>query len=149
MRLVVQRVKEARVLADGIVMGRINMGLLVFLGVEYNDELEDVSWLVKKVLGIRIFSDGDGKMNCSLNQVNASVLVVSQFTLHASIKKGNRPSFIAAAEPVKANEMYEKFILGIKNEGIHVESGKFGANMQVELVNDGPVTILMDSKNKE
>lgn len=149
MRLVVQRVKEARVLADGIVMGRINLGLLVFLGVEYNDELEDVSWLVKKVLGIRIFSDGDGKMNCSLNQVNASVLVVSQFTLHASIKKGNRPSFIAAAEPVKANEMYEKFILGIKNEGIHVESGKFGANMQVELVNDGPVTILMDSKNKE
>ena len=149
MRLVVQRVKEAKVLADGDVLGRINLGLLVFLGVEYNDELEDVSWLVKKVLGIRIFSDGDGKMNCSLNQVNASVLVVSQFTLHASIKKGNRPSFIAAAEPVKANEMYEKFILGIKNEGIHVESGKFGANMQVELVNDGPVTILMDSKNKE
>ena len=149
MRLVVQRVKEARVLADGIVMGRINLGLLVFLGVEYNDELEDVSWLVKKVLGIRIFSDGDGKMNCSLNQVNASVLVVSQFTLHASIKKGNRPSFLAAAEPVKANKMYEKFIFGIKNEGIHVESGKFGANMQVELVNDGPVTILMDSKNKE
>lgn len=149
MRLVVQRVKEAKVLADGDVLGRINLGLLVFLGVEYNDELEDVSWLVKKVLGIRIFSDGDGKMNCSLNQVNASVLVVSQFTLHASIKKGNRPSFVAAAEPVKANEMYEKFILGIKNEGIHVESGKFGANMQVELVNDGPVTILMDSKNKE
>ena len=149
MRLVVQRVKEAKVLADGDVLGRINLGLLVFLGVEYNDELEDVSWLVKKVLGIRIFSDGDGKMNCSLNQVNASVLVVSQFTLHASIKKGNRPSFTAAAEPVKANELYEKFILEIKNEGIHVESGKFGANMQVELVNDGPVTILMDSKNKE
>ena len=149
MRLVVQRVKEAKVLADGDVLGRINLGLLVFLGVEYNDELEDVSWLVKKVLGIRIFSDGDGKMNCSLKQVNASVLVVSQFTLHASIKEGNRPSFTAAAEPVKANEMYEKFILGIKNEGIHVESGKFGANMQVELVNDGPVTILMDSKNKE
>ena len=149
MRLVVQRVKEARVLADGIVLGRINLGILVFLGVEYNDELEDVSWLVKKVLGIRIFSDGDGKMNCSLNQVNASVLVVSQFTLHASIKKGNRPSFLAAAEPIKANEMYEKFIFGIKNEGIHVESGKCGANMPVELVNDGPVTILMDSKNKE
>ena len=149
MRLVVQRVKEAKVLADGDVLGGINLGLLVFLGVEHNDELEDVSWLVKKVLGIRIFSDGDGKMNCSLNQVNASVLVVSQFTLHASIKKGNRPSFLAAAEPVKANEMYEKFIFGIKNEGIHVESGKFGANMQVELVNDGPVTILMDSKNKE
>ena len=149
MRLVVQRVKEAKVLADGDVLGGINLGLLVFLGVEHNDELEDVSWLVKKVLGLRIFSDGDGKMNCSLNQVNASVLVVSQFTLHASIKKGNRPSFIAAAEPIKANEMYEKFILGIKNEGIHVESGKFGANMQIELVNDGPVTILMDSKNKE
>lgn len=149
MRLVLQRVKEARVLADGDVLGGINLGLLIFLGVEHNDELEDVSWLVKKVLGIRIFSDGDGKMNCSLNQVNASVLVVSQFTLHASIKKGNRPSFLAAAEPVKANEMYEKFIFGIKNEGIHVESGKFGANMQVELVNDGPVTILMDSKNKE
>ena len=149
MRLVVQRVKEAKVLVDGDVLGGINLGLLVFLGVEHNDELEDVSWLVKKVLGIRIFSDGDGKMNCSLNQVNASVLVVSQFTLHASIKKGNRPSFIAAAEPIKANEMYEKFIFGIKNEGIHVESGKFGANMQIELVNDGPVTILMDSKNKE
>jgi len=149
LRLVVQRVKEAKVLADGDVLGGINLGLLVFLGVEHNDELEDVSWLVKKVLGIRIFSDGDGKMNCSLNQVNASVLVVSQFTLHASIKKGNRPSFLAAAEPIKANEMYEKFIFGIKNEGIHVESGKFGANMQVELVNDGPVTILMDSKNKE
>ena len=146
MRLVVQRVKEARVLADGIVMGRINLGLLVFLGVEYNDELEDVSWLVKKVLGIRIFSDGDGKMNCSLNQVNASVLVVSQFTLCANLRKGSRPSFIKAAPPKIGESLYNYFVSCLKKNNAEVQTGKFGANMDVELVNQGPATFIIDSK---
>ena len=122
---------------------------LVLLGVEQNDDKEDVLWLVKKLLGIRVFSDENGKMNLSLKQVNGSVLVVSQFTLHASTKKGNRPSYMNAAEPNKANEFYEEFILQIKNEGVQVQTGVFGANMQVELINDGPVTIVLDSKNKE
>lgn len=149
MRLVLQRVKKASVFVDNKVVGEIGLGLLVFLGVEQNDDKEDVLWLVKKLLGIRVLSDENGKMNLSLKQVNGSVLVVSQFTLHASTKKGNRPSYMNAAEPNKANEFYEEFILQIKNEGVQVQTGVFGANMQVELINDGPVTIVLDSKNKE
>ena len=149
MRLVLQRVKKASVFVDNKVEGEIGLGLLVLLGVEQNDDKEDVLWLVKKLLGIRVFSDENGKMNLSLKQVNGSVLVVSQFTLHASTKKGNRPSYMNAAEPKKANEFYEEFILQIKNEGVQVQTGVFGANMQVELINDGPVTIVLDSKNKE
>ncbi|MAP01676.1 MAG: D-tyrosyl-tRNA(Tyr) deacylase [Flavobacteriales bacterium] len=149
MRLVLQRVKKASVFVDNKVVGEIGLGLLVLLGVEQNDDKEDVLWLVKKLLGIRVLSDENGKMNLSLKQVNGSVLVVSQFTLHASTKKGNRPSYMNAAEPKKANEFYEEFILQIKNEGVQVQTGVFGANMQVELINDGPVTIVLDSKNKE
>ena len=149
MRLVLQRVKKASVFVDNKVVGEIGLGLLVLLGVEQNDDKEDVLWLVKKLLGIRVLSDENGKMNLSLKQVNGSVLVVSQFTLHASTKKGNRPSYMNAAEPKKANEFYEEFILQIKNEGVQVQTGVFGANMQVELINDGPVTIFLDSKNKE
>ncbi|MBG15916.1 MAG: D-tyrosyl-tRNA(Tyr) deacylase [Crocinitomicaceae bacterium] len=149
MRLVLQRVKKASVFVDNRVVGEIGLGLLVLLGVEQNDDKEDVLWLVKKLLGIRVLSDENGKMNLSLKQVNGSVLVVSQFTLHASTKKGNRPSYMNAAEPKKANEFYEEFILQIKNEGVQVQTGVFGANMQVELINDGPVTIVLDSKNKE
>lgn len=149
MRLVLQRVKKASVFVDNKVVGEIGLGLLVLLGVEQNDDKEDVLWLVKKLLGIRVLSDENGKMNLSLKQVNGSVLVVSQFTLHASTKKGNRPSYMNAAEPKKANEFYEEFILQIKNEGVQVQTGVFGANMQVKLINDGPVTIVLDSKNKE
>ena len=149
MRLVLQRVKKASVFVDNEVLGEIGLGFLVLLGVEQNDDKEDVLWLVKKLLGIRILSDENGKMNLSLKQVNGSVLVVSQFTLHASTKKGNRPSYMNAAEPKKANEFYEEFILQIKNEGVQVQTGVFGANMQVKLINDGPVTIVLDSKNKE
>ena len=149
MRLVLQRVKKASVFVDNKVVGEIGLGLLVLLGVEQNDDKEDVLWLVKKLLGIRVLSDENGKMNLSLKQVNGSVLVVSQFTLHASTKKGNRPSYMNAAEPKKANEFYEEFILQIKNEGVQVQTGAFGANMQVELINDGPVTLVLDSKNKE
>lgn len=149
MRLVLQRVKKASVFVDNKVVGEIGLGLLVLLGVEQNDDKEDVLWLVKKLLGIRVLSDENGKMNLSLKQVNGSVLVVSQFTLHASTKKGNRPSYMNAAEPKKANEFYEEFILQIKNQGVQVQNGVFGANMQVELINDGPVTIVLDSKNKE
>ena len=149
MRLVLQRVKKASVFVDNEVLGEIGLGFLVLLGVEQNDDKEDVLWLVKKLLGIRVFSDENGKMNLSLKQVNGSVLVVSQFTLHASTKKGNRPSYMNAAEPNKANEFYEEFILQIKNEGVQVQTGVFGANMQVKLINDGPVTIVLDSKNKE
>ena len=149
MRLVVQRVKKASVSVDNKVVGEIGLGLLVLIGVEQNDNQDDILWLVKKLLGIRIFSDENGKMNLSLKQVNGSVLAVSQFTLHASTKKGNRPSFINAADPKKAKEYYKEFILRIKNEGVPIQTGEFGANMQVELINDGPVTILLDSKNKE
>ena len=149
MRLVLQRVKKASVFVDNKVVGKIGLGLLVLLGVEQNDDKEDLLWLMKKLLGVRVFSDDNGKMNLSLKQVNGSVLVVSQFTLHASTKKGNRPSYMNAAEPKKANEFYEEFILQIKNEGVQVQTGVFGANMQVELINDGPVTIVLDSKNKE
>ncbi len=150
MRVVIQRVKEANVVVENKEIGKINQGVLVFLGIEDNDNQEDINWLVRKLLNLRIFNDDSGVMNLSLTAINGEVLVISQFTLHASTKKGNRPSYIKAAKPNVANLMYENFVVALKNEiGDKVQTGKFGADMKVSLLNDGPVTILMDSKNRE
>ena len=150
MRMVVQRVTEAAVHIGGGCAGRTGRGLMILIGIEKADTEEDVLWLAKKAVDMRIFSDEEGKMNLSVKDIGGGALVVSQFTLHASTKKGNRPSFIRAAKPDHAVPLYERF----KKElaallGGRVESGEFGADMQVSLVNDGPVTIFMDSRNRE
>ena len=150
MRVVIQRVKKAKVKINDSVVGKIDMGLLVLVGVEELDAQEDIDWLSKKIVNLRIFSDKSGHMNRSLLDVDGELLLISQFTLHASTKKGNRPSFLKAAKPVFANEMYEK--LKDKLSSLldkEIESGSFGADMQVELLNDGPVTIVIDTKPKE
>ncbi len=150
MRLVIQRVSRASVTVEDKITGAINQGLLVLLGIEQADSEEDIDWLVQKLIQMRIFSDEEGKMNCSLQDIDGGLLVVSQFTLHASTKKGNRPSFIAAARPEQAIPLYELFIQKAAVQlGKKVEAGIFGADMKVELVNDGPVTITIDSKNRE
>ena len=150
MRAVIQRVSQAKVLVDHKRTGVISQGLLVLLGIEEEDTEEDIDWLVRKICRMRIFSDEEDKMNLSVQDVNGNILLVSQFTLHASTKKGNRPSFIKAASPDKANELYEKCIAAFEKEmGKKIQTGEFGAFMDVELLNDGPVTIFMDTKNKE
>lgn len=150
MRLVIQRVAEAAVHIDGVCAGRIGQGLMILAGVEEQDTEEDVLWLSKKVADMRIFEDQEGKMNLSVKEIEGEALVVSQFTLHASTKKGNRPSFIKAARPAQAIPLYELFKkeLGSLLEG-RVSSGEFGADMKISLINDGPVTICMDSRNRE
>lgn len=150
MRVLIQRVSEAAVQIDGIVHGEIKKGLLILLGIEQDDTKEDADWLIQKTTGMRIFSDDAGKMNFSSAEVQGAFLVISQFTLHASTKKGNRPSYIKAARPEIAIPLYEYFIDELRNRSSSkVESGIFGADMKVSLINDGPVTIWMDSKNKE
>ena len=150
MRAIIQRVSNASVLSDGILTGSIEQGLLVLLGIEHDDLKEDVEWLVDKIRQIRIFSDEEGKMNLSLADIDGCAMVISQFTLHSSTKKGNRPSFIKAARPEQAIALYDYFKeMFSAQTGKQIASGIFGADMKVSLVNDGPVTILMDSKNKE
>lgn len=150
MRSVIQRVSEASVIADGILTGNIGKGFVILLGIEQEDNQEDVDWLVDKISQLRIFQDEEDKMNLSLEQVKGEVLVISQFTLYASCKKGNRPSFIKAARPDQAIPLYEYFINHLTNKtNKPVKTGIFGADMKVSLVNDGPVTILLDSKTKE
>lgn len=150
MRAVIQRVSEASVTIDSKTNGTIGKGFLVLLGIEHEDQKEDIAWLVKKITGLRVFSDKEGKMNLSIEDIQGEFLVVSQFTLHASTKKGNRPSFIKAARPEQAIPMYEEFKTELSFQSkCHVKSGEFGADMKVALVNDGPVTIIIDSKNKE
>jgi D-tyrosyl-tRNA(Tyr) deacylase len=150
MRLIIQRVSSASVEIDKITVASIKHGLLILQGIEDNDTLEDAQWLAQKVLAMRIFSDADDKMNLDIKEVNGDIIVVSQFTLHASTKKGNRPSFIKAARPEMAIPLYENFIKELRVLlGKTVQSGQFGAMMQVKLVNSGPVTIFMDSKNRE
>lgn len=149
MRLVIQRVKKANVSVVNNVVGRIDQGLLVFLGVGKSDSEADISWLINKLVNMRMFSDDSGKMNNSVKDINGSILLVSQFTLHASTKKGNRPSFIHAADSKIAEKYYNKFGELIKASKVHLQTGIFGANMQIELLNDGPVTICLDSNNKE
>ena len=146
MRGVVQRVKRAKVSVGDEAIGQIGHGIMLLLGVEEDDEEKDLDYMCDKVVNLRIFEDEDGKMNKSLMDVNGSLLIVSQFTLLGDARKGRRPSFIQAARPEKAVPMYEKFIENMKNLNIVTEKGQFGADMQVELVNDGPVTILLDSK---
>lgn len=150
MRAVIQRVSFASVKINGNIKGQIGPGLLILLGIEDADNSEDVKWLAKKICGLRVFSDENGKMNLDLSGINGELLVVSQFTLHASTKKGTRPSFIKAARPEKAIPLYEEFISECENiTGKQVETGEFGAIMDVELLNDGPVTITIDTQNKE
>lgn len=146
MRGVVQRVKHAKVTVDNKVIGQIEHGIMLLLSVEDNDDEKDLEYMTDKVVNLRIFEDDEGKMNKSLLDVNGSILVVSQFTLHGDARKGRRPSFIAAARPEKAIPLYEKFIQNMKNQGIKTETGEFGADMEVLICNDGPVTILLDSK---
>ena len=149
MRAVIQRVSEARVVVDKKIVGAIKDGLLILLGVGPADTHDDISWLIKKIVNMRIFSDDEGKMNRSVLDVNGGVLVISQFTLYASTKKGNRPSYINAAKPEQANQLYLEFVAEISKNLSHVEQGIFAADMKVTLTNDGPVTITIDSKNKE
>lgn len=146
MRVVVQRVKHASVTINGNVNGKINNGFLVLLGIQSTDSEQDVDYLVKKVTNLRIFSDGNDKMNLSLKDVNGELLIVSQFTLYANCKEGNRPSFVEAAKPDIAIPLYEYFVSECKKIIPVVETGIFGADMKVDLLNDGPVTIIMDSK---
>jgi D-aminoacyl-tRNA deacylase len=146
---IVQRVSQASVKIDGLIKGEIAVGFIVLLGITYTDTQEDVEWLAKKIVGMRIFSDEEGRMNLDLEAVGGNVLLISQFTLHASTKKGNRPSFIEAARPEIAIPLYEKMITQLENLlGKTIQTGEFGADMKVSLVNDGPVTIILDSKNK-
>ena len=146
MRLVIQRVKYASVKVDGELKGKIDKGFMVLFGVKKGDTEKDLEYCVKKLVGLRVFEDENGKMNLSVKDIEGDFLIISQFTLYGDTKKGNRPSFIDAEDPDKANEMYEKFLEGVKNaSGRRVEKGVFGADMKVELLNDGPVTILVES----
>ncbi|HVD98741.1 MAG TPA: D-aminoacyl-tRNA deacylase [Cytophagaceae bacterium] len=146
----IQRVSEAGVTIEGKLKASIGIGLLVLIGIGLEDTEEDADWLCKKTTQMRIFGDEEGKMNLSLKDIQGDLLVISQFTLHASTKKGNRPSFIDAARPEQAIPLYEKFISLCKTElGKEIKTGEFGADMKVNLVNDGPVTIFLDSKNKK
>jgi D-tyrosyl-tRNA(Tyr) deacylase len=150
MRVVIQRVSEASVAIGGQVKAAIGKGYMILLGIEEADTNQDADWLCKKIIGLRIFSDPEGKMNLDIKEVNGEILLISQFTLHAQTKKGNRPSYIKAARPEQAIPLYEQFIRQLGTElGKPVFTGEFGADMKVALVNDGPVTILIDSKVKE
>jgi len=150
MRAVIQRVSKCNLTADGTPKSMIKHGLVVLLGIEDADNDEDIDWLCGKIAKLRIFDDADGVMNLSVQEVNGEIMVVSQFTLHASTKKGNRPSYQRAAKPEKAQEMYNKFVQKLQSEmQTEIATGKFQSHMLVDLINDGPVTIIMDTKNKE
>ncbi len=150
MRIVLQRVTEASVKIDGRINGQIGVGLLVLLGIESADTFEDIEWLCNKITKLRIFNDEAGVMNLSVQEISGEILVISQFTLHASTKKGNRPSYIQAARPEVAIPLYDNFLHTLSQSlGKPVETGIFGADMKVSLTNDGPVSIIIDSKNKE
>ena len=150
MRATIQRVTTASVTVDGKVISKISNGLLIFLGIEDADTVDDIMWLSNKIVNLRIFNDGDGVMNLSLLQEEGEALVISQFTLHASTKKGNRPSYIKAAKPEIAIPLYESFVAQLEKDlGKKVGTGVFGADMKVALLNDGPVTIQIDTKNRE
>ena len=150
MKIVIQRVSSASVIIDSKVVAEIQKGLLVLIGIEDADNQEDINWLTPKIANLRIFADEDQVMNLSINDIQGEIIVVSQFTLHALTKKGNRPSYIKAAKPEIAIPLYENFVQKLENElGKKVQTGQFGADMKVALVNDGPVTIIIDTKNKQ
>lgn len=146
---VIQRVTQASVTIDNEIRGKIELGFMILLGITHTDTQEDIEWLSKKIVGLRVFGDEEGKMNLDLKSVDGNILLISQFTLHASTKKGNRPSFIEAARPEIAIPLYEKMIAQLEFDlGKTIETGTFGADMKVSLLNDGPVTIIIDSKNR-
>lgn len=145
MKLVIQRVANATVKVDGETIGEIEKGFLALVGIRQGDTTEQADFLIKKLCNLRVFEDENNKMNLSIKDINGKLLIVSQFTLYADCKKGNRPSFIEAARPEEAEPLYEYFKQGCRNEGIEVETGKFGADMKVSLLNDGPVTILLEA----
>jgi D-tyrosyl-tRNA(Tyr) deacylase len=147
-RAVVQRVSEAHVEVEGEVVGRIGLGLLVLLGVGQKDTREDAEYLARKIVALRIFPDAEGRMNLSLKEVGGEVLLVSQFTLYADTRKGNRPSFLQAAPPDQGRRLYEAALEALLAQGVHVETGVYGAHMRVHLVNDGPVTLFLDSEER-
>ncbi len=150
MRLVLQRVTEASVKVDGLIVGAINNGLMILVGIEDADTQEDIEWLAGKASNLRIFDDADGVMNLSVKEVHGDILLISQFTLHASTKKGNRPSYMHASKPPVAIPLYEAMIQQLEKEmGKPIQTGQFGADMNVSLINNGPVTIILDSKNKD
>ena len=150
MRVVIQRVTEANVKIDGTVAGEIGSGLMILVGIEEADGADDIAWLTKKIVNLRIFDDENGVMNRSILDCGGDILLISQFTLHAITAKGNRPSYIKAAKPEISVPLYEAFIKSLEEAmGKSIETGRFGADMKVSLINDGPVTILMDSKRKE
>ena len=151
MRAVIQRTYlPASVKINNKLAGEIQKGLVVFIGVENGDETDDIEWLARKIVMLRIFNDAEGKMNCSLKEIGGAILVISQFTLFANVKKGNRPSFINSGEPLFAKKMYERFVEHVRDDyGVKTETGEFAEDMKVHLVNDGPVTIFIDSKHKD
>ena len=150
MRVVVQRVSQSNVKVSGEVIGEIKEGLMVLVSFVYEDNDTDLGWMTKKIINLRIFNDDEGKMNRSVQDVGGDILLISQFTLHGSTKKGNRPSFIKAAKPDFANVMYERFIKVLEQTlGKEIQTGEFGGDMKVSLINDGPTTIIIDSKDKE
>ncbi|MDD2983599.1 MAG: D-aminoacyl-tRNA deacylase [Crocinitomicaceae bacterium] len=149
MRVLIQRVSEASVTIDKIVHGSIQQGMVLLIGIATDDTEEDVTWLIAKITKLRIFNDSEGKMNLSMQDIQGEFLAISQFTLHASTKKGNRPGFTEAARPEIAVPLYEYFLKELKKSQLKVEAGVFGADMKVQLINDGPTTIWIDSKNKE
>ena len=150
MRVIIQRVREASVKVDSKIIASIDQGLMILIGIEETDGEEDITWLSNKICGLRIFDDENGIMNLSVKDIDGEVIAVSQFTLHARIKKGFRPSYIEAAGPEIAIPLYEKFVLQMESDlGKKLGTGEFGAEMQVALINDGPVTIFIDSKNKK
>ena len=148
MKIVLQRVSDASVKVEGKIVGKIDEGLMLLIGVDETDDQQDADWLVKKIIDVRIFSDEAGKMNRSVKDINGEILCISQFTLISDYKKGNRPSFIKAAKPEKAIPLFEYFKEELKKSGLKIESGIFGADMKVSLINDGPVTLVFDSKTK-
>jgi len=148
MKVVIQRVLHSEVIVDGNSVGKIDKGLMLLIGIDENDEKQDADYLARKILDLRIFSDTEGKLNLCIKDVKGEILCISQFTLIADYKKGNRPSFVKAAKPGKAIPLFEYFKSEISKSGLKIESGIFGADMKVSLINDGPVTIIMDSKTK-
>ena len=150
MKVVIQRVLKASVTIENLKVAEISNGLLVLLGIVDDDTQEDINWLSNKIINLRIFADDEGVMNKSVIDINANIIVVSQFTLHAATKKGNRPSYIKAAKPDVAIPLYQAFTKQMETDlGKPIQTGQFGANMQLELINDGPVTVIIDTKNKE
>lgn len=149
MRVVIQSALHSTVAVDGRIIGAIDKGMVILVGVTHEDELDDVAYLVNKISKLRIFEDAEGKTNLSLSDIQGAILSISQFTLYANTKKGNRPSFIRAATPDKANQLYEALNQGLRDLGFKVETGAFGAHMEVAMINNGPMTILLDSHNRE